>query len=159
MKIIIEGADGSGKSTLVRYLSATTGYPVVHRSKPKNEEDRLNMMAEYKKAAESGSNEIWDRSFYSEMVYGKVMRDKSYISSVDMIELEQILSKKGAMVIFATGDANDLWHNCKSRGETYIESVEQIWELDNEFNKLFFSKLHLLPITIYNIKYGSVPTL
>ncbi len=159
MKIIIEGSDGSGKSTLARYLSATTGYPVVHRSKPKDEEDRLRMYKDYVDSAHSCSNEIWDRAFYSEIVYGKVMRDQSCLTIEQMLELEKILGEGGCLIIFCTGNAQDMWENSQKRGETYITSVEQIWTLDDEYKKLFFNNKHLVPIVKYEISYGKVPTL
>ena len=40
MLIIIEGPDGSGKTSLANKIAAQTGWPIVHRSQPKNEEEK-----------------------------------------------------------------------------------------------------------------------
>lgn len=51
MHILVEGFDGTGKSTLCNMLSATTGWPVLHQSmyRPETEDDfkaaRLKAMA------------------------------------------------------------------------------------------------------------------
>lgn len=159
MKIIIEGTDGSGKSTLAKYLSKTMNYPIVHRSKPENEQHRLQMLQDYMDSADSDKNEIWDRAFYSEMVYGKVMRDQSCIDLKEMLQIESILAQKGAYIIWCTGDATSMWHNCKKRGESYITTIEQLWTIDNEYDKLFFTNTHLIPIMKYKIEYGKVPSI
>ena len=40
MIIIIEGPDGAGKTTLAEQISRQTKYPIIHRTKPKNEEEK-----------------------------------------------------------------------------------------------------------------------
>ena len=47
MIIIIEGPDGSGKTTLAEKLSRQTKYPIIHRSQPKTDEEKKLMMGEY----------------------------------------------------------------------------------------------------------------
>ena len=37
MIIIIEGPDGSGKTTLAEKLSRQTKYPILHRTQPKSD--------------------------------------------------------------------------------------------------------------------------
>ena len=57
MIIILEGPDGGGKSTLAGQLSASTGWPVVHRSAPKSEDEKRQMMAMYEQVIREG----WQR--------------------------------------------------------------------------------------------------
>ena len=73
MILIIEGPDGSGKTTLAEKLSKQTGFPVIHRSQPKTEEEKANMMKGYMETIKSGKNAIFDRCWYSEMAYGPPM--------------------------------------------------------------------------------------
>jgi thymidylate kinase len=47
MIVIIEGPDGSGKTTLANQLSRQTGYKIIHRTRPKSEEEKAIMMDEY----------------------------------------------------------------------------------------------------------------
>ena len=42
MIIIIEGPDGSGKTTLANQLSKQTGYKIIHRVQPKSEEENVS---------------------------------------------------------------------------------------------------------------------
>ena len=59
MVIIIEGPDGSGKTTLAEKLSRQTKYPIIHRSQPKTDEEKKLMMGEYLQTIRSGKNMIF----------------------------------------------------------------------------------------------------
>lgn len=151
MIIIIEGPDGSGKTTLANQLSKQTGYPIVHRSKPETEEEKRLMMGEYLQTIRSGKNMIFDRCWYSEMAYGPVMRDDSVISYPEMYELERQLVKCGAIIIHATGPKAALWQRCQSRGEDYVTSRDDFNAVCDNFDKIM-SVPHYIPVVRYEYK-------
>lgn len=148
MIIIIEGPDGSGKTTLANLLSKQTGYPVIHRSQPKSEEEKAQMMQSYVDVIKSGRNAIFDRCWYSEMVYGPIMRDASVISYKEMYELERMLAKKGALIIHCTDDPVILWRRATQRGEEYVKDYGIHSDVCKGFEDLF-SIPHLVPIVRY----------
>lgn len=148
MIIIIEGPDGSGKSTLAQKISKQTGYPIVHRSAPKSKDEKAQMMQMYKQAIAESKNIIFDRCWYSEMVYGPVMRDASVISSEEMYRLELELCEVGALIIHCTGPVRTLWNRCQKRGEEYITTYEQFKELHSRYDKLMKTP-HLIPVVTY----------
>ena len=152
MIFIIEGPDGSGKSTLAGLLSSQTGYPVIHRSQPKTEEEKARMYKEYEELAASSKSCILDRCWYSEMTYGPVMRDKSVISVFEMYRLESLLTKHGAMIIYCTGKPNVLWSRCLKRGEEYITSKENYMQIYNNYEELM-NIPHKIPVVRYEINY------
>lgn len=151
MIIIIEGPDGSGKTTLAEKISKQTKYPIVHRSQPKTEEEKKLMMAEYLHTIRTGDNMIFDRCWYSEMAYGPVMRDSSVISYHEMYELEEMLAKTGAIIIYATGTKTALWERCQSRGEDYITSQDDFNAICDNFDKIMNAPHHI-PVVRYEYK-------
>lgn len=151
MIIILEGPDGSGKTTLAKQLSRQTGYPYEHRSKPENEEEKAKMMIEYLQMCKSRQNLIVDRCWYSEMVYGKVMRDQSYIDYTQMYELERMLAKGGAIIIYCTASKAALWMRATQRGEDYITSRDDFNAICEEYEKLM-SVPHYIPVVRYEYK-------
>lgn len=151
MIIIIEGADGSGKTTLANLLSKQTGYPVVHRSQPKTEEEKKQMRQMYIDIIDTGKNMIFDRCWYSEMAYGPVMRDASVISYPEMYLLEEKLAKHGAMIIYCTDKPKTLWRRATKRGEDYITDFDTFECICTNFD-VIMSVPHLVPVVKYDYK-------
>lgn len=152
MMIIIVGPDGSGKSTLAKRLSTQTGYPIQHRRKPKDKAEKDAMMAMYRDLAATGANVILDRAWYCEMVYGDIMRDKSYISMDQMYELENIVANNGGgIIIHCTDETSKLWDRCMERGEAYIQDYETLANIKDMYEWLMHSVPHILPVVRYTI--------
>ena len=151
MIIIIEGPDGAGKTTLAEQISRQTKYPIIHRTKPKNEEEKKLMMGEYLQTIRSGKNMIFDRCWYSEMAYGPVMRDSSVISYPQMYELEEQLSKVGAIIIYTTGPKAALWQRCQKRGENYITTRDQFNAIYDNYTEIM-KVPHHIPVVRYEVK-------
>lgn len=148
MIIIIEGPDGAGKTTLANKLSEQTGYPILHRTKPKSEEEKQVMMGEYLQIVKTGRNVIFDRCWYSEMVYGPVMRDRSVIDYPQMYALEKRLAKQGALIIYCTDSVAALWMRSQKRGESYVKDKETFNEICKRYDELF-DVPHYVPVVTY----------
>ncbi len=148
MIIILEGPDGSGKTTLAEKLSRQTAWPVVHRSFPKTDEEKANMMQFYKDTIKLGKNFIFDRCWYSEMAYGPTMRDKSVISYPEMYELEKMLAKRGAILIYCTDKPDVLWRRCTKRGEDYVQHQADFVDICEAYDEIM-SAPHFIPVVRY----------
>lgn len=151
MIIIIEGSDGSGKTTLAQQLSRQTGFPIVHQSYPKTEEEKKCMVGMYIQAIKENKNAIFDRCWYSEMVYGPILRDRSAISYIDMYKLEEQVAKVGGMIIHCTGPESALWMRCTKRGEDYVTSRDDFKAIHKGFNDIM-NIPHYLPVVQYEYK-------
>lgn len=68
-RIIVEGADQQGKTTLCRILSDRLGWEVKHFGKPAND---FNFIADYV----IPENTISDRNFLSEVIYSRINNSK-----------------------------------------------------------------------------------
>jgi thymidylate kinase len=149
MIFIIEGPDGAGKTTLANKLSQQTGYQIIHRVKPETQEDKDEMMKTYLDVINSGKNCIFDRAWYSEMVYGPIMRDKSYISIQQMYELERKLTKRGGLLIYCTDAPNILFDRAVRRGETYIIDKPTFGLIYKKYIEIMQQLPHLIPLVKY----------
>lgn len=152
MIIILEGPDGSGKTTLAEKLQKQTGYQLLHRVQPKTEEDKQRMMDEYVQVLRTGKNCILDRSWYSEMVYGPIMRDHSVICYPQMYELERLAAKYGGLIIHCTAPENVLWKRCLRRGEDYITDRDTFHKICKGFDEIMHHIPHVIPVVTYEYK-------
>ena len=147
MIFIIEGPDGSGKTTLAEMLSKQTGFPVVHRTQPKSEEEKARMMQEYVATIKTGKNAIFDRCWYSEMAYGPVFRGESCISVDEMHELEGLLHSLGGFVVYCHSE--NAYERACERGEDYIQNYDQWMRVNMNYNEIFKRTEHKVVVLEY----------
>lgn len=146
MFVILEGNEGSGKTTLANYFAKKLGVEVTHRSKPKTEQERLEMYESYWNDIRNKDVAIWDRCFYSERIYGPIMRDQSYISHAQMIEYELALAAKSAFVIYCRPIPYIAYNRAQERGEDYITDYPTYELIQAAYDQLFRMTPHEIPI-------------
>lgn len=152
MKILIEGPDGSGKTTLAKMLAKLTGYRYTHFSKPESEDEHDAMLTMYENVLRKKSeNIILDRCWYSEIIYGNIMRDQPAIDWTDMYRLEKLARDSGAILIYCTGTIKFLWDNATSRGEDYITDIEKFSQICRYYDKVMFVP-HYIPVLRYSLE-------
>lgn len=148
MIIIIEGNDGTGKTTLANDLAkALPGYyKVIHRTHltdtPKSELFKI-----YKDLLLKNTNVILDRAWYSEMAYGPVFRGKSCISVDEMHELEELLHSLGGCVVYCHSE--NAYKRACERGEDYVQNYDQWMKVNMNYNEIFKRTEHRAVILDY----------
>lgn len=153
MILICDGPEAAGKTTFAKELSKTTGMPIAHFSYPKTEADNNRMFDMYAEFIYNSPGHIMDRSWYSEMVYGKRLRGKSAINVEQMKELEKlVVSQGGGLLIHCTAPVGKLWERFKRRGDDYIrQDFDLLCELKRDYEKLMHRVPHQLPVVRYEV--------
>lgn len=150
MIYILEGPDGSGKSTLANQLARQANAEIVHMSYPKTDEEKESMFVEYEKVLSKPKNMIFDRCWYSEMAYGPVMRDGSYITWPQMYCLERMVARTGGMIIHCTDATSKLWARANRRGEDYVVSRNDFDKICSNFTEIMMAP-HIIPVVTYTV--------
>lgn len=153
MIIFLEGPDGGGKTTLSTKLSEQTGMRIAKFSYPKTQEEKRNMFEMYADFIKANPNVIVDRCWYSEMVYGPIIRKEHNVSKKQMYELEKlVISEGGGMVIHCTANMSKLWQRFSERGDDYIaQDFTLLSKLKTEYEFLMHKLPHLIPVVRYEI--------
>lgn len=149
--IIIEGPDGTGKTTLANSLLKSLeghDFELMHRTHI-TDMPKSDLFEIYRGILTSGKNLILDRAWYSEMCYGPVFRGESHISKSGMHILEELLNMVGGFVIYCHTDRSyELSHE---RGEDYVDTREQHEQVCANYEQLFKGLKHKVVILEYEL--------
>ncbi len=156
MILVLEGPDGAGKTMLAEKLAKQMKGTIIHRVKPSTKKEKKLMFATYVEAMQNstdGKVVIFDRCWYSELVYGTIMRDESMISAEDANMLERLLVSHKGIVIYCTGDTDDMWERCCERGETYITDKSKYVAICDMYDRIM---LKLCTAVVLKYEYKEV---
>ena len=155
MFLILLGPDGAGKTTLAKRLAKSNKAMYIKRDQPKNDDDRRNMVDSYLRIAPGLNNVIYDRYIYCELVYGPIIRNEHIISDEDMQRIEDMLLRKGAIIIHCTDTLDNLWERCTRRGEDYVTDKETLGKIrQGYYDVLSKTKLPVLEYRIGTSIFG-----
>lgn len=149
--ILVEGPDGSGKSTLCLDIMNRYKASYIHSSRPKNKNDIHGQFIHNMSAAhlikETGCDVILDRHFLSQIVYQGVFEDQgtierfsatAFINSIDKIVLCIPSNKEKYLERFnkLKSDRYELYQNMEDVYEGYLSlytGIKTCDKINNEF--------------------------
>lgn len=131
MLIVVEGCDGSGKTTLVkdieqRMRASSTRCEVVHMGPPSEGQDPFhqytNAIMDYSPLEHLDDMVIFDRLHLGEHVYGPLYRGRSQLSNTQMRIIESLLDARGAVKLMLTAPTEILEQRAfEQRGEDFVQ--------------------------------------
>jgi thymidylate kinase len=95
--VILEGTDGTGKSTRAKILCEHYGFAVVHS--PKSPAD-VDVFERYRSILRAEGKLVLDRSFLSEVAYGKVLRGHSRLTEGQVLDLTDQVAKRQGIIVY-----------------------------------------------------------
>lgn len=145
MLIIIEGADGVGKTTLAQRLAAKLDAKIIHKGPPTE-----HPLVEYEHGVYDyvpyGEHIICDRWHLGEVVYGPILRDKSQLDTPMRMHVDMLLDRLGALIVHVSGDAETAVARATERGDTLVDT-EQIPKIMRKYSELM-ENLLITPMAV-----------
>lgn len=131
MKIVIEGCDGVGKTSIAKILAEKYGCDIVHMTS----QDPGDY--EFYKQSLRKENVIYDRNVLGEMVYPHVFNRQKKLAGV---ELREILHhfKKDVYFFVLTADPETIRLRLSRRGNEASEILESIDYINAKFKTLVY---------------------
>ena len=142
--IIIEGCDGTGKTTLCRLLARKYGWDTVHvTSKDPNDFD-------FYKQTLRKTNVVYDRHFLGELIYPKVYDRKGNLNVYDADWFRKYSLETKTCIIVLTTDIDEIKRRLTERGE-----LSFVYDKVEIINKQFIGLANRLMIKIFDTSIDS----
>ena len=113
--IVIDGCDGTGKTTLAQALHEQHGHAVIHSGRTP---DGTDVASRYQQLLRAQGRIVLDRSFISELVYGPLFHGRSRLTPAVAISLAQDVAERGGALVHLTGSPEIIITRLNSRDGT-----------------------------------------
>ena len=110
--VVLEGCDGTGKSTLAALLGARRGYTIVRSGRL---DDGADLADRYRAVLDQPGNLVLDRSFITELVYGPLRNGRSRLDPDQAVRLAFALADRGAVLVHLTAHPKALAWRLRAR--------------------------------------------
>lgn len=148
MLIVLEGCDGSGKTTLAKMLATLFDASIVHcTTKTPNDYEYFRRIIESSKT----KNIIADRFCYGQFVYQT--EEERKLDLPMLYKLEASMLSVNAKVIYMDTSAEYAYYKLQNRGDTQ-QTCEELKEHIKGFNKIF--ELSSLRVYRYKVLTGGI---
>ena len=145
--IVLEGCDGTGKTTLANILATQHGYAAVHSSRTP---DDVDLVARYRSILAIPGKIALDRSFISELVYGPLQYGRSRLTPSDAAELALRVAARGGVLVHLTGSPETIVTRLRERDGS-APPLGRISALTEAYRTVFATLVGTAPIITADI--------
>lgn len=142
MKIIIEGCDGTGKTTLAKKLAERYGLDIIHMTN----QDSNTFGFYYHSIGKE--NVVWDRNMIGEIIYPSIFDRKANIDYIDLKYLIERARKAGTIILVLTATNDVIFDRLMARGNEMVGILQNYKEINRRFcNIAILENLPLIDTT------------
>jgi thymidylate kinase len=131
--IVLEGCDGTGKTTLATALATQHNYALVHSGRTP---DGADLIGRYQAILARPGPLVLDRSFISELAYGPLLHGRSRLSFADVVSLVSLVTGRGGMLAHLTGEPDHIADRLLAR-DGHAPDKQLIQALTATYSELF----------------------
>lgn len=136
MKIILEGVDGAGKTTLAKILAEKYGLDICHCT----QHDAADY--DFYRQTLRKENVVWDRHTLGELIYPKIFDRKPQIGTEDARLVMHYAKEENVKVLVLTADMATIYERLNARGDEDSRIYENVDWIDSQF-KFYAKQYHV----------------
>jgi thymidylate kinase len=140
--VVLEGCDGTGKTTLATTLAGRHGYSVIHSGRTP---DDVDLLARYRSILATSGKIVLDRSFISELVHGPLHYGRSRLTASDAAQMAFLVAARGGVLVHLTGRPESIVARLRARDGS-APSLERICALTDAYRTVFAALAGTAPI-------------
>lgn len=141
MIIVLEGCDGTGKTTLAEELKKL-GFSYRHEGPPKTK-DLFTYYTNQLLSVAPGRDVVFDRLHLGELVYGPVMRGRSELSTYQARLINRLLFARGGVLVLCTAPPMTLIGGWKARQNAeYLDTQQKVERVIQGYIDLWLRELN-----------------
>lgn len=138
MKVILEGVDGAGKTTLAKILAEKYGLDICHCTQYDAADYNFYRQTLRKE------NVVWDRHTIGELIYPEIFDRKPQLGTEDVRIILHYAKKENVKVFVLTCDMTALYERLNERGNEDKRIYENLNHINERFK--FYAKQFSIPI-------------
>lgn len=128
MRIILEGCDGSGKSTFAESLASKYHCDILHMTRWSDKK-----FCTYVEKMSMTDNIIFDRCFISEYIYSRIFNRITDISDKDIKTLLNVAKALDYHIFILTCDDDELMKRLSDRNNETSEIIDNAIKINNAY--------------------------
>jgi hypothetical protein len=132
--IVLEGCDGTGKTTLAAALASQHGHAVIHSGRTP---DGTDLTGRYQALLATPGKIVLDRSFISELVYGPLDHGRSRLTLPDAASLARRVAARGGTLVHLTGHPGIIAARLRSRDGLAAPAADRIRAITGAYRDAF----------------------
>ncbi|MEU3183037.1 hypothetical protein ABZ707_02305 [Streptomyces sp. NPDC006923] len=152
--IILEGCDGTGKSTIATHLARTHDFNTVHSLRTP---DHLDLAGRYRDLLQQPGRLILDRCFISELVYGPLRRGRSRLTWAQAFDLAEAVAARDGVFLHLTAPPTVIRARLLERDGT-AEDLSELTAIVSAYHRTFETITSYAPVLTIDTSIEELPS-